>query len=138
MPISDWLPRSLLRAWSAPDFLKDCPPAPACLEGQGESELSLPDELAQRGFLKNSMAQWRGLARRMCRCCLGVLLDANSGPDDLAAGAFAVANINVKDRLIGDRRPRNAIESSIGVAKHMHRVPGSLDSKRPDCTRFVP
>ena len=60
---------------------------------------------------------WRGLARRVCRCGLGVLLDANSCPDDLAAGAFAVAKNKDKDRLIGDRRPRNAVESSVGVAK---------------------
>ena len=37
--------------------------------------------------------------------------------DDLASGAFAVAKTRSKDRLIGDRRPRNAIESSMEVAK---------------------
>ena len=74
----------------------------------------------------------------MCRCGLGVLLDANSCPD-LAAGAFAVAKNKDKDRLIGDRRPCNAVESSKGVAKlpYAPRL-RLLIQKTPDCTGVVP
>ena len=63
----------------------------------------------------------------MCRCWLGVLLDANLCPGDLAARSFAVAKNKVKDRLIRDRRPRNAIDSSTGVAKlpYAPRLPAS-------------
>ena len=68
------------------------------------------------------------------------MLDANSCPDVLAAGAFAVAKSKVKERLIGDRPPRNAISSSMKVAKipFAPRLRRLLISKRPDCTRFVP
>ena len=54
VPISDWLPGTLLQAWSSPDFVKDCSPAPDCFEGQGEVELSLSAELSQRGFFNTS------------------------------------------------------------------------------------
>ena len=117
VPISDWLPGSLVRTWNSPTFVKERQPAPACVDGQGERVVSLPDEMAQRGFFNTTMSQWRGLARRMCRCGLGILLDANSCSDDLAAGAFAVAKNQDKDRLIGDRRPCNVVESRKGVAK---------------------
>ena len=92
--------------------------------------LPLPDELAQRGFFNTTMSQWRRLARRMCRCGVGVLLDANSRPNDLAAGAFAVAKNKDKDRLIGDRRPRLAVESR-GVAKLSHGLTSPRVCREP-------
>ena len=95
VPISDWLPGSLIRAWSSPNLEKEQHPAPGSIEEKGEPSLSLPDELARRGFLTATTAQWRGLARRVCRCGLGVLLDVNSCPDALAAGDYLVIGARV-------------------------------------------
>ena len=117
VPTSDWLPESLVRAWNSPNFVEERLPVHLCNKVQGESVISLPDELSRRGLFNTTMAQRRGFACRMCRCGLGVLLDADSCAKALAAGAFGVAKNKDKDRLIGDRWPRNAVESSIGVAK---------------------
>ena len=51
------------------------------------------------------------------RCGLGRLLQPNASPVGLAAGAFAVRKDADKDRLIADRRPRNAGESQPGPVR---------------------
>ena len=66
--------------------------------------------------------QWRACVRRMLRCKLACLLPPSSLDPRLASGAFAVAKDEGRDRFIGDRRPLNSRERSIGRA-HMPGCP---------------
>eukprot|EP00974_Lingulodinium_polyedra_P075416 7308381-Lingulodinium_polyedra.AAC.1 len=53
----------------------------------------------------------------MVRCGLALPIGANSALAGLSAGAFAVKKDAAKDRLIGDRRPRNALEAMPGPVR---------------------
>jgi len=72
------------------------------------------DEKIPRGFFKVDMREWRKVVRRAHRAGLFVPINANVSPSHMAAGAFPVPKDPDKDRFIGDRRPRNFIEASIG------------------------
>ena len=72
------------------------------------------DEKIPRGFFKVDMREWRKVVRRAHRAGLFVPINANVSPSHMAAGAFPVPKDVDKDRFIGDRRPRNFIEASIG------------------------
>ena len=64
--------------------------------------------------------QWRACIRRMSRCNLACMLSPSSLDPRLASGAFAVAKDESRPRFVGDRRPLNSRERSIGRAHLPH------------------
>ena len=96
LPLLDWLP-----ACVAHDF---CNP---------EDPDALGDDSS---FFAVTQQQWRPCLRRMLRCKLACVLAPSSLDPRLASGAFAVAKDENRDRFIGDRRPLNTRERSIGRA----------------------
>jgi len=83
------------------------------------------DEPRPVGYMGFTMAQWYGLARRMLRSGLGVLLPSDAARPEETAGAFPVIKGKVVEptgerleyRLVGDRRPRNHGEGQLGKAR---------------------
>ena len=71
-------------------------------------------------FFAVTQQHWR--ACRMLRCKLACVLPPSSLDPRLASGAFAVAKDEHRDRFIGDRRPLNSRERSIGRA-HLPSCP---------------
>ena len=64
--------------------------------------------------------QWCACSRRMLRCTLACILPSSSSDPRLASGSFTVAKDKNRDRFIGDRRPLNSRERSIGGAHLPH------------------
>ena len=76
-----------------------------------------PDALGDdSSFFAVTQQQWRACVRRMSRCGLACILPPSALDPGLASGAFAVATDENRDRFIGDRRPLNSRERSIGRA----------------------
>ena len=81
-----------------------------------ERDVSPADD-PPKGYFAASEGEWRAVAMRLVRCGLGRLLGPNTSPPGLAAGAFAVPKDADQDRLIADRRPRNAGEQQPGPVR---------------------
>ena len=96
VPLLDWLPESV-----AHDFRN--PEEPEAL-GDDSSLFAVTQH------------QWRACVRRMLRCKLASVRPSSSLDRRLASGAFAVAKDKNRDRFIGDRRPLDSRERSIGRA----------------------
>lgn len=60
------------------------------------------------------MREWYRVVRRAARVGLFTGSPSNSSPSYLSSGAFAVPKSSAADRFIGDRRPENRGEASIG------------------------
>ena len=88
VPLSDWATPEDYRA-----FMR-----PTAVEGA----------VAGKRFFNASPFEWRWALRRMARCGLIALIAPSALHPALSAGAFDVAKDALHDRLIGDRRPRNA------------------------------
>ena len=70
-----------------------------------------------KGYFQVPMLEWKAAVRRMVRTGLLVAPPPNAGVPQLRAGAFAVRKDHDRDRLIADRRPRNAKESMSGPVR---------------------
>jgi len=97
VPLADWLPPSVAEAFNHPRL-------PADLQ---------PDDIP-KGYFAASQKEWRACCRRMVRCSLAQACPASRCHPRHAAGAFGAPKNADRDRFIGDRRPRNATERSIG------------------------
>ena len=76
-----------------------------------------PDALGDdSSFLAVTQQLWRACVRRMLRCKLACTLPSSSLDPRQASGAFAIATDECRDRFIGDRRPLNSRERTIGRA----------------------
>ena len=88
VPLLDWLPARV-----ADDFC--CPEDPDAI-GDHSS------------FFAVTQQQWRAGVRRMLRCKLACALPPSALDPRLAAGAFAVAKDENRERFTGDRRPEQS------------------------------
>ena len=80
-----------------------------------------PDALGDdSSFFAVTQRQWRVCVRRMLRCKRACMLSPPSLDPRLASGLFAVAKGEGRDRIIGDRRPLNSRERTIGRAHLPH------------------
>ena len=95
LPLGDWLAPDLLEA-----FIRPAPSGRAACD-------------AAPRFFNARQAEWRKALRRMGRAGLITALAPDLVPPGLCAGAFAVRKDADRDRLIGDRRPMNSLETII-------------------------
>ena len=95
VPLDEWLPPSLVSVRNHPESEAWCFP------------------IVPRYFDVN-MSEWGTLCRRMLRSGLGKKIHPASFPSHFSGGAFSVPKDLDRDRIIGDRRPRNGTERLIG------------------------
>lgn len=91
--IEDWFDAELREKWRN----RECESAPAAKEVLG-------------GFFRVPIGEWRSAVCRVMRAGLLAMFPGSEARPAESAGAFAVPKSSTEDRLIGDRRPRNAME----------------------------
>ena len=96
VPLRPWLSPATAAAWLSP---------------------AAADDEVPKAYFAAGQREWRIAVRKMARSGLVLPLGANSSTVGLAAGAFCVKKDDDKDRLIGDRRPRNAQEQMPGPVR---------------------
>ena len=101
LEVDAWLSDETSLAWNT---------APS--EPDGATARTLP-----RGYFATSQREWRAVVRRLRRCGLGRMLPPGTAPPWRAAGAFAVPKDAGADRLIGDRRGENALDTQPGPVR---------------------
>lgn len=87
----------------------------ATLEGWNHSVFQDGDDI--KGYSQVPLREWKAATRNMLRSGLVAVVDANLGDPHSSAGAFAVEKDAHKDRLVADRRPRNAKERVCGPVR---------------------
>ena len=95
--ISHWLHPTTVASWNTPEVV-DCEKLPV-------------------GYFKIESREWRAALRKMKRSGLIGLKNKEGYDRTQAAGAFNVVKDAMATRFIGDRRPANAVEATIGKAK---------------------
>ena len=108
LPLRPWLSHDTLQEWEKHSGTWTSTPG---------GEPDKPQLETPKAYFAASAAEWRQAARRIVRSGLGVPIAPSSCPPGLAAGAFTVAKDPGEDRLIGDRRPLNALEAKPGPVR---------------------